>query len=354
MKEKNNNLSYVIYLRVSDRQQVRGESLSDQERACREFVARLNGKVARVYRDEGRSAYKDDLRHRPQFVAMLAAARSYRAVVVYKLDRFARKARVFHTCKWQLEQAGAQLLSATEPNEPTAAGRLSSGMLAEFAEFYSAQLSERLTSSARGKASRGQWVGAAPFGYVLDPASHQLVAGAHWLWVVFLFVGYDLGASSVDLAAAMNAAGVPLSSGRPWTKDSVLMVLRNHAYIGRAGGRALETYEAAHRPLISLELWQRVQETLGTRRKRPTGPRRPSTLAALSYEPRCALCGAKMHRHRQPSAMYFRCYQALNHTCPAKGVKIDLVEHQVELIRRGGGRVAVVWLRAPRGIERFE
>jgi hypothetical protein len=132
------------------------------------------------------------------------------------------------------------------------------------------------------------------------------------------------------------------------------MVLRNHAYIGRAGGRALETYEAGHEPLVSHELWQRVAETLGTRRKRPRGPRKPSTLAPLSYEPRCALCGAKMHRHRQPKAMYFRCYRAINHTCEAKGVKIDQVEHQVELIRRSGAPVAVVWLRAPRGIERFE
>lgn len=348
------NLSCVIYLRVSDRQQVRGESLADQERSCREFAKRAGLKVIRVYRDEGKSAYKDDLAHRPQFVAMLAAARTYKAVVVYKLDRFARKARIFHTCRHELEQAGAQLLSATEPNESSAAGRLSSGMLAEFAEFYSAQLSERLRGSAQSRASRGLWVGPAPFGYVLNPASRQLVNGPHWIWVVFVFVSYDLGANTTAIAAALNAARVPLASGKPWTKDSVLMILRNHAYIGRAGGRALEAYQAGHRPLISPDLWKRVQETLGTRRKRPVGPRKPSTLAALTYEPRCALCGGKMHRHRQPLAMYFRCRGAINHTCEAKGVKIDLVEHQVDLIRRSGGHVAVVWLRAPRGIERFE
>jgi hypothetical protein len=84
------------------------------------------------------------------------------------------------------------------------------------------------------------------------------------------------------------------------------------------------------------------------------GPRRPSTLATLTYVPRCALCGAKMHRHRQPKAMYFRCYKSLNHTCEARGVKLDLVEHQVELLRKSGAPVAIVWLRAPRGVERFE
>jgi hypothetical protein len=52
--------------------------------------------------------------------------------------------------------------------------------------------------------------------------------------------------------------------------------------------------------------------------------------------------------------MYFRCRRARSRACEAKGVKLDLVEHQVELIRRSGAPVAIVWLRAPRGIERFE
>jgi site-specific DNA recombinase len=348
------NLSCVIYIRVSDQQQTRGSSLADQERTCREFAKRQGLKVIKVYRDEGRSAFKDDIRHRPQFAALLAAAagRTFGAVLVYKLDRFARRARVYHTCRWQLEQAGVKLLSASEPNEDSAAGRLSSGMLAQFAEFYSAQLSERIKSATAGKAARGEWVGSAPFGY--DLVNRQLVPGPLRLWVVCIFVGYDLGFNTVALAAALNAAGVPLRSGKPWTKDSVLMVLRNHAYIGRAGGRAIEAYEAGHEPLVSHELWASVAELLSTRRKRPRGPRKPSTLTKLTYEPRCALCGAKMHRHRQPLAMYFRCRGAINHTCEAKGVKIDLVEHQVELLRKSGAPIAVVWLRAPRGIERFD
>jgi DNA invertase Pin-like site-specific DNA recombinase len=337
---------------VSDQQQARGDSLSDQEAACRAFAERAGLKVIKVYRDEGKSAYKDDLKHRPEFVKMLAAARTYQAVVVYKLDRFARRARIFHTCRWQLEQAGAQLLSASEPNESSAAGRLSSGMLAEFAEFYSAQLSERIRGAAQSKAARGLWVGPAPFGYLL--VERHLVPGPLRLWVVAIFVAYDLGASTVDISVALNAAGIPLASGKPWTKDSVLMVVRNHAYIGRAGGRALAAYEAGHTPLISLELWERVQATIGTRRKRPRGPRRGPPPPALAFVPRCAACGGMMHRCKSAGGTYLRCRGALNRTCEAKGVRLDLVEHQVELLRRSGSAVGIVWLKAPRGVERFE
>jgi site-specific DNA recombinase len=346
-------MNCVIYVRVSDQQQTRGSSLADQERACREFARRQGLKVLRVYRDEGRSAYKDDLRHRPQFAAMLAAAGAFNAVLVYKLDRFARRARIYHTSRWQLEQAGAQLLSATEPNEDTAAGRLSSGMLAQFAEFYSAQLSERIKGAAQSRAARGLWVGPAPFGYVLDPRTHQLVPGAHWIWVVIVFVSYDLGHTTTTIAAALRAAGVPLASGKPWSKDSVLGVLRNHAYIGRAGGRALAAYDAGHRPLIGPELWKRVQETLGTRRRRPSGPRRGPRPAPLAYEPHCAACGAKMHRYTSAGGVYLRCWGAANKVCSARGVRLDLIEHQVKLLRASGAAVARVWL-AVRGVERFE
>lgn len=349
------NLSCVIYIRVSDEKQTRGASLNDQERICRSWAATAGLHVVAVYCDDGKSAWKDDLRHRPQFARLLAEARSSRrqfgAVLVFKLDRFARRARIYHTCRWQLEQVGVKLLSATEPNEESAAGRLSSGMLAEFAEFYSSQLSERQKASAQGKAARGEWVGPPPFGY--DLVNRQLVPGQWWLWVVLIFVTYRAGFSTVQIAAGLRAAGVPLASGKPWTKDSVLMVLRNHAYIGRAGGRALSTYEAGHRSLVTHELWSEVQARLAAR-GRPRGPTGRPRAAPLPWRPRCALCGSAMHRHSHKHGYVLHCRGTLNKTCEARGVRLDLVEQQVELLQKAGARVAVVWLRAPRGIERFE
>lgn len=349
------NLSLVIYLRVSDAQQVRGSSLADQEAVCRAWAAREGYRVTKIYRDDGRSAFKDDVRHRPQFAQLLVDAtigRRFKAVLVYKLDRFARRARIFHSSRYQLEQAGVTLLSATEPNDSSAAGRLSSGMLAEFAEFYSAQLSERIKGAAQSKAARGLWVGGAPFGY--DLVARELVPNRWALWVVIIFVAYHQGANTTTIALALNAAGVPLRSGKPWTKDSVLMVLRNHAYTGRAGGRAIAAYDAAHQPLVTPELWGAVSVLLSERRKRPQGPRRGTRPAPLPYVARCALCGGRMHRHRSAGGPYLRCYGSINHTCAAKGVPLDLVAHQVQLLEQSGARISAVWLKAPRGVERFE
>ena len=62
-----------------------------------------------------------------------------------------------------------------------------------------------------------------------------------------------------------------------------------------------------------------------------------------------------MHRYTSDGGVYLRCRASLNHMCEARaGVPLDLVEHQVELLRRSGSPVGVVWLKAPRGVERFE
>jgi site-specific DNA recombinase len=345
----------AIYIRVSDEKQTRGASLHDQEAACKAFAGREGLRVTVVYRDDGKSAWKDDVRHRPQFERLLAAAKSpkqlFSAVIVFKLDRFARKARIYHTSRYELERAGVQLLSASEPNEPTAAGRLSSGMLAEFAEFYSAQLSERIKASAQGRAARGEWVGGAPFGYEL--LDRRLVPGRLWLWVVAIFVAYKQGHTTVKIAQALNAARIPMRSGKPWTKDTVLMVLHARAYIGEGGGRALEAYQANHKPLISSELWAEVQAALSARRKRPSGPRKTPRPAPLPWAVRCALCNGAMHRNSSAGGAYLRCRGSQNKTCSARGVSLALVRRQVELLEQGGTLIAEVWLRAPRGISNF-
>lgn len=132
------------------------------------------------------------------------------------------------------------------------------------------------------------------------------------------------------------------------------MVLRNHAYIGRAGGRALPAYEAGHKPLITRELWEEVQAELGTRSRRPRGRLSKPRAAPLPWRARCALCGGPMHRHTHKIGYVLHCYGAINKVCSARGVKLDLVQNQIDLLQQAGTPVSVVWIRAPRGVERWE
>jgi len=106
----------AIYIRVSDRRQVQGVGLEEQERACRAHAAREGWMVVQVYVEPGRSAYTENLTKRLAFQHMLDDAKAGRfdIALVYKLDRFARKVRLQYNAAADLERLGVQIVSATE------------------------------------------------------------------------------------------------------------------------------------------------------------------------------------------------------------------------------------------------
>ena len=67
-------------------------SLDTQERDCRDLIERKGWAVATVYRDAGRSAWRDD-RDRPAFAELLQAldAGELDAIVAWKQDRLGRR-----------------------------------------------------------------------------------------------------------------------------------------------------------------------------------------------------------------------------------------------------------------------
>jgi site-specific DNA recombinase len=353
----------AIYVRVSSRQQLDGTSLEDQERICRQFATDRGFDVRMVYRDEAKSAYSDELQKRPAFSQMLnaAAVRRFDAVIVYKLDRFARKARIYHNAKHELEKVGVTLFSATEPAEETAAGRLSSGMLAEFAEFYSRQLSERVKLSLASRAASGRWVGDVPFGYRRNKKAAEGIEPdpATRMWPLIIFVAYLEGYKVRDIADALNQTNIRLRHGRPWHRDAVYNILQNPAYMGLGRAGELGAYQSNHTPLVPAALWRRAEKLRLARKTR--GGRQIQTWPVArprrkrDYIPHCALCDKVMHRSTSGETIYKHGYwRCKNVECQAKGVRIDIVDSQVAALRAGGTVIERVWIVYKRGVERFE
>jgi len=124
----------AIYIRVSGKQQVKGVSLDDQLCACREYALRQGWTLIEpLYVELGRSAFTENLAKRVVFQQLLADAQRklFDVVLVYKLDRFARKVLIQYQAAAELERCRVQIASATEPiDRKTAAGRMTFGMLA--------------------------------------------------------------------------------------------------------------------------------------------------------------------------------------------------------------------------------
>ena len=78
----------VIYLRVSTDEQTEESQLEP----CKNYCKEKGWEVIKIYRDHGKSAYKED-KYRPEFMKMLedAKKRDFQHIVVFAMDRFSRQ-----------------------------------------------------------------------------------------------------------------------------------------------------------------------------------------------------------------------------------------------------------------------
>ena len=132
----------VIYARYfSDNQ--REESIESQLRECKAFAEKNDIQIVGTYIDRELSAKTDN---RPDFQRMIkdSSGGKFDIVLVWKLDRFARNRYDSAHYKSIFLKNGATVISATELISDSAEGILLESMLEGMAEYYSAELSEKV------------------------------------------------------------------------------------------------------------------------------------------------------------------------------------------------------------------
>ena len=113
VKNKKNQLRAVIYARYSDDNQ-RVESIEGQIRECTEFANEEGYTIVNTYTDKARTGKNDK---RPGFQKMYLDSKKdiFDVVIVWKIDRFARKKDMIAHYRYQFEQNGVKVISAKEP-----------------------------------------------------------------------------------------------------------------------------------------------------------------------------------------------------------------------------------------------
>ena len=103
----------VIYARYSSDNQ-REESIEGQLRECKEYASRNGIRIISTYIDRAFSAKTDN---RPQFRQMIkdSDAKTFDAVLVWKLDRFSRNRYDSAHYKRILKNNRVQVIFVTEP-----------------------------------------------------------------------------------------------------------------------------------------------------------------------------------------------------------------------------------------------
>lgn len=160
-------MTAVIYARYSSDNQ-REESIEGQIRECTAYAEKNGITVVKHYIDR---AYSAKTANRPEFQRMVkdSERRLFDMVLVWKLDRFARDRYDAAHYKHILQRNHVKLVSATEPISDSPAGIMMESMLTGMAEYYSAELSEKVVRGMTENVLKGKYNGGTvPIGYVID------------------------------------------------------------------------------------------------------------------------------------------------------------------------------------------
>lgn len=132
----------IIYARYSSDNQ-REESIDGQIRECKEFAENNDIRIIDTYIDRALSAKTDN---RPSFQQMIKDSSKglFDVIIVWKLDRFPRNRYDSAHYKNILKKNGVKVISATEAISSGAEGILLESMLEGYAEYYSAELAEKI------------------------------------------------------------------------------------------------------------------------------------------------------------------------------------------------------------------
>ena len=135
-------MNVVIYARFSSHNQTE-QSIEGQIAVCTEYAKRNNYTIVGEYVDRALTGTNDS---RPQFQKMIEDSnkKTFEGVLVYQLDRFARNRYDSATNKNKLKSNGVRLLAAKEYISEDASGILMESVLEGMAEYYSAELSQKV------------------------------------------------------------------------------------------------------------------------------------------------------------------------------------------------------------------
>ncbi len=269
-------------------------------------------------------------------------------VVVYKVDRLSRSLLDFARLMEKFEKKSIGFVSITQHFDTSSSmGRLILNVLLSFAQFERELISERTRDKMAAARRRGKWTGGPPvLGYRIDAERRALAVIPEEAEVVRLAFDLYLKTRSIGaVATRLNVLGHTqkrhttkagkMVGGRPWDKDAVHRLIRNPLYAGKVRQKN-ELYAGEHPPLVSSEVFERVQQSLANRSTGRGGrcTRRPEYL--LTGLLRCQPCDAAMTssvgRGRNGKGYrYYRCCKEANEgtACPTGLLVADEVESAV-------------------------
>lgn len=329
----------VIYARYSSDNQ-REESIEGQLRECKAFAEKNGIQIVDTYIDRALSARTDN---RPTFQQMIKDSSKglFDVIIVWKLDRFARNRYDSAHYKALLRKNGVKVISATELISDSAEGILLESMLEGMAEYYSAELSEKVVRGLTENALKCKYNGGTlPIGYTIDSEQYFQIDPITAPAVLDAFKHYAEGASMQDITDEMNIKGIRTKRGGKISISSVTRMLHNRKYIGEFKYRDIIQPNGIP-AIVPQELFERVQERMAANKKAPAKHKAEDeyllTTKLFCGKCQCFMVGESGTSHQKKKVhRYYKCVSVKNHKgCDKKTVRKEWIENiVVDYIRR--------------------
>ncbi|MCK9265078.1 MAG: recombinase family protein [Deltaproteobacteria bacterium] len=334
----------VIYARVSSKEQEKeGFSIPAQLKLLNKYAADNRLQVVQEYVDV-ETAKKSG---RTGFTEMIKLLRKEakaqhnvpcRTLLVEKTDRLYRNLKDWVT----LDELDLEIHFVKEnvilSQESRSSEKFMHGIKVLMAKNYIDNLSEETKKGMLEKAEQGIYPSFAPLGYINVECNGKRfiqpdpVAGPQ---VRQLFEWYATGNYSLlDLTRKAYDEGFAFrKSNQKVPKSIVHKILKNPIYYGEFRW-ARKIYRGVHEPLISRELFERVQEVMGEKGRRNTKQQKHSW--AFQGLLSCGHCGCAMVAEiKKNQYVYYHCTRNKGE-CPEKWVREE------EIARQFGQAIAAI------------
>lgn len=324
------SMRLVAYYRYSGGSGQTEQSIEGQRRDCEAWAKAHSLIISHEYIDRHISGKTDN---RAQFQRMMEDSdkHAFDMLICWKTDRLARNRYDSAIHKSRLRKNGVKIVYAAESSVDGPEGIILEGLMESLAEYYSAELSQKLRRGIRESALKCHSLGGHRILGLKTNKAHEYVIDESQAPIVrFIFEQYAGGSTAASIVSALNSKGFRTATGGLFNKNSVLRIVTNEKYIGTYISRAHDIrIENAIPAIIDRDLWDKTQQMVA-RNRAGRGVKSKSADYILSGKLFCGLCQSTMKGISgtgKQGTKHF--YYACSHRCGKHNVEKSFLENLI-------------------------
>ena len=295
MKNNNDKITYFLYARKSSESEDRQiQSIEDQTNRLKELANSLGISIKEIL-TEAKSAKKPYCR--PVFTNMLERIEKGEAqgILCWQINRLSRNPVDSGTLGWMLQQGALKSIQTIDreylPDDNVLLFNIETGQANQFI----IDLKKNSMRGMVGKADRGWLPSGAPMGYINDKIEHTIVEDperfdlVRKMWNMMLTGNYTPPQIQeiANKEWGFRTRKTKRQGGGEIANSVIYKMFNNLFYTGMFSWRG-KAYNGNHKPMITLEEYDRVQIILG----RDGKPRAQTHEFAFTGLMRCEVCGS--------------------------------------------------------------